>query len=102
MVTINGFIQHRSAGWTGIVFTGMDKKQYVVNPSGNIWTYTESRQEKTRAVPESNETILSVLKALELRNGVISMSWSSAELMDALRTMLGEEEGHHASVAASC
>lgn len=102
MVTIHGFVQHKSAGWTGIVFTGMNKKQYVVNASGFIWEYTEARHGKTRTIPESKETILSVLKALEHRNEVVSMSLAPAELMVALRAILGEGEGHHASVAASC
>lgn len=92
MVTINGFIKHKTAGWTGVVFTSEDGKQYVTNAACIIWEYNQERQEKAKPVSASNESILPILRAWKQRTEKLGLdSAAPAGLLAALQACLGKE-----------
>jgi len=100
-MVIDEFIKHKTADWSGVVFTSKGVK-YVANTAGFIWKYTTARQDKTTVIPASNETILAILRSMEPRADALSLSGVVPhELLNALRSML-KEGGYHASVASSC
>lgn len=91
MVEIKKFVEHKTAGWKGLIFLD-DKypgKEFIINKA-NVWESTPKRLEALREIPAEQVNIPELIEAWAFAR---ERMWMSMSVTKELQTALGKAEG---------
>lgn len=91
-VAICGFVQHKTAGWQGVIYTNRCEEQCITN-GVYVWTLTEKRRNAVRDITIEDVSLSSMVLTMEEMSETNPLFGLPKDLIQAMQAMVKERRG---------